>query len=128
MAAGVAEAGVVDRVFAALVNHGCDVPRARVAELYDACGDTFAFAHAIQSAAQDKPSSARQTRDDVAARRRAEIQRLEEITASASSGSITCRGCGAASVIVQQKQTRSADEGMTVFCACSVCGRQWRMS
>ena len=95
---------VVDRVFAALTEYACDVSRAQVAELYDACGDTFAFNHAVQSAVHGTQITARHSREDVAARRRAELQHLEEITASASSGGITCRGCGAASVIVQQKQ------------------------
>jgi DNA-directed RNA polymerase subunit M/transcription elongation factor TFIIS len=54
-------------------------------------------------------------------------QRLQSLEAQASSGGIVCRSCKQATVIVQQKQTRSADEGMTVFCSCRTCGKQWRL-
>ena len=43
-------------------------------------------------------------------------------------GALRCPACGEDDINVQQKQTRSADEGMTVFCSCESCGRQWRMS
>ena len=63
--------------------------------------------------------------------RRLRRDRQEELVAvvraSGEGGAIHCRSCGSSSVAVQQKQTRSADEGMTVFCACEGCGRQWRM-
>lgn len=54
-------------------------------------------------------------------------QRLQSIEDQASRGGIVCRACNQATVIVQQKQTRSADEGMTVFCSCRTCGKQWRL-
>ena len=42
-------------------------------------------------------------------------------------GPIACNRCSSCDVEVQQKQTRSADEGMTVFCACRNCGLRWKM-
>ena len=40
---------------------------------------------------------------------------------------VRCRRCGNEDVTWEEKQTRSADEGATVFCACSVCKNRWVM-
>lgn len=40
---------------------------------------------------------------------------------------ITCRTCGSTEVRWQEKQTRSADEGATVFCTCNSCKSRWVM-
>lgn len=40
---------------------------------------------------------------------------------------ITCRKCRGDKVITESKQTRSADEGMTIFCMCQECGCRWKM-
>ena len=48
--------------------------------------------------------------------------------AATGGGAIVCRKCSGDDVTIQQKQTRSADEGMTVFCTCETCGFKWRMS
>jgi len=42
-------------------------------------------------------------------------------------GTLTCNRCHSRDVDVHQKQTRSADEGMTVFCVCNTCGMRWKM-
>ena len=55
-------------------------------------------------------------------------QTLHAAQSGASAGALRCSKCGSDCVSVQQKQTRSADEGMTVFCSCDGCGVQWRMS
>ena len=38
---------------------------------------------------------------------------------------VRCRRCGSGEVTWEEKQTRSADEGATVFCACTVCKNRW---
>ena len=38
----------------------------------------------------------------------------------------TCGKCKKNKVEHYQKQTRSADEPMTVFCHCLLCGKRWR--
>lgn len=38
-----------------------------------------------------------------------------------------CRACGSTDINVQQRQTRSADESMTVFCTCCDCGKRFRV-
>lgn len=56
------------------------------------------------------------------------MSRLTAASTGGSKGGIRCRKCGDNQVAIQQKQTRSADEGMTVFCTCEHCGFQWRMA
>lgn len=40
---------------------------------------------------------------------------------------LKCRRCGSSEVQVEQKQTRGADEAMTIFCTCSKCSQRWTM-
>ena len=40
---------------------------------------------------------------------------------------ISCRKCKSNAVDTEQKQTRSADEPMTIFCSCRKCGSRWRI-
>jgi DNA-directed RNA polymerase subunit M/transcription elongation factor TFIIS len=49
-----------------------------------------------------------------------------EETEQLSSG-LTCNRCHSRLIDIQQQQTRSADEGMTVFCTCKKCGMRWKM-
>lgn len=42
-------------------------------------------------------------------------------------GTLRCNRCHSHDVQVEQKQTRSADEGMTIFCECRKCGLRWKM-
>ncbi|MCJ1226437.1 RNA polymerase II elongation factor [Toensbergia leucococca] len=44
------------------------------------------------------------------------------------STSLTCGKCGQRKVSYSQAQTRSADEPMTTFCECTVCGKRWKFS
>jgi len=44
------------------------------------------------------------------------------------STSLTCGKCGQKKVSYSQAQTRSADEPMTTFCECTVCGKRWKVS
>ena len=44
------------------------------------------------------------------------------------STSLTCGKCGQKKVSYSQAQTRSADEPMTTFCDCTVCGKRWKVS
>ena len=52
---------------------------------------------------------------------------LHEEHKTDNGGSLVCNRCHSRNVEVEQKQTRSADEGMTVYCTCTVCGMRWRM-
>ena len=40
---------------------------------------------------------------------------------------LKCRRCGSAEVSIEQKQTRGADEAMTIFCTCNKCQNRWKM-
>ena len=39
----------------------------------------------------------------------------------------TCKQCGQKGVQIEMKQTRSADEGMTAICTCTICGASWKV-
>lgn len=43
------------------------------------------------------------------------------------SDALTCGKCGQKKVSYTQAQTRSADEPMTTFCECLVCGNRWKV-
>lgn len=45
-----------------------------------------------------------------------------------SDAAVHCKKCKSSEISVQQKQTRSADEGATVFFTCKTCGFVWKMS
>lgn len=44
------------------------------------------------------------------------------------SSALTCSKCKQKKVSYSQAQTRSADEPMTTFCECTVCGNRWKFS
>lgn len=46
----------------------------------------------------------------------------------AVSSMLKCSSCGQRKVSYTQAQTRSADEPMTTFCECQVCGKKWKFS
>jgi len=43
------------------------------------------------------------------------------------SDALRCGRCGQRKVSYSQAQTRSADEPMTTFCECTVCGNRWKV-
>ena len=64
------------------------------------------------------------------AKQAAQQQEEDSFLSGATSGTkafLVCSKCKATTVSVEQKQTRSADEGMTVFCRCMACGHKWKM-
>lgn len=40
---------------------------------------------------------------------------------------VRCRRCGSEEVTWDEKQTRSADEGATIYCSCTTCRNRWVM-
>jgi DNA-directed RNA polymerase subunit M/transcription elongation factor TFIIS len=60
-----------------------------------------------------------------------EDKRIEELLASGrkerAEGFLKCNKCQSKEVDVEQKQTRSADEPMTLFALCTKCGTRWTM-
>jgi DNA-directed RNA polymerase subunit M/transcription elongation factor TFIIS len=51
-----------------------------------------------------------------------------EKRATAGSNHIKCNKCGERDVSVTAAQTRSGDEGITLFMTCNNCGKQWKRS
>ena len=59
-------------------------------------------------------------------KRKQEIINQSENEASTNSYKCPNRNCGARKAIFKEAQTRSADEPMTVFITCLVCGKRWK--
>ena len=53
------------------------------------------------------------------------MRRVESLQTQA--GLLQCPRCRSTNVTMEQRQTRSADEGMSVFATCRDCKRRWRM-
>lgn len=51
----------------------------------------------------------------------------ERSAADAAATFITCSRCKSNAVDTEQKQTRSADEPMTIFCMCRKCGKRFTL-
>jgi len=49
------------------------------------------------------------------------------MVAKSISDNLTCGKCNQKKVSYAQAQTRSADEPMTTFCECTVCGNRWKV-
>jgi transcription elongation factor S-II len=69
--------------------------------------------------------------------RRAEDEKMQEENMNKAmvaqgeksiSTALKCPKCGQKKVSYSQAQTRSADEPMTTFCECTVCGNRWKVS
>ena len=68
-------------------------------------------------------------RDEAQARRARFDQMLQEkydaLNDQTFQAIVRCRRCGSEEVTWEEKQTRSADEGGTLFCSCTVCKNRW---
>jgi len=51
----------------------------------------------------------------------------ETVAAELPEKGIKCARCGSTDISFEFSQTRSADEGTTVFCYCTQCSKRWKM-
>lgn len=54
-------------------------------------------------------------------------QKYDELDDQKFEAIVRCRRCGSEDVSWEEKQTRSADEGGSVFCVCTKCKTRWVM-
>lgn len=54
-------------------------------------------------------------------------EKYELVDRSGCKSTMRCRRCGNQDIVCEQKQTRGADEAMTVFCTCTKCCNRWTM-
>lgn len=57
---------------------------------------------------------------------RAMLERNCEDALKQHRGMLRCSKCSSRNISIQQKQSRAADEGMTLYCHCE-CGAAWKM-
>lgn len=55
-------------------------------------------------------------------------ERFEEVEKTSGEGLLQCGRCKSTNVIWEQRQTRSADEGMTIIAKCMQCSNEWVMT
>jgi DNA-directed RNA polymerase subunit M/transcription elongation factor TFIIS len=65
--------------------------------------------------------------DEVKAEDKRIAELIDTVKAERKEGFLVCRkdGCKSKAIKIDQKQTRSADEPMTLFALCEDCGMQW---
>jgi DNA-directed RNA polymerase subunit M/transcription elongation factor TFIIS len=65
--------------------------------------------------------------DEVKAEDKRIAELINTVKAERKEGFLVCRkeGCKSKAIKIDQKQTRSADEPMTLFALCEDCGMQW---
>lgn len=76
---------------------------------------------------EEMKSAERKKEDDALQKdnmKRAQVPMAERSISDA----LKCGKCGQKKVSYSQAQTRSADEPMTTFCECTVCGNRWKVS
>ena len=54
-------------------------------------------------------------------------EKYDQVNQGEYRSGIKCRRCGSLDINWDQKQTRGADEAMTIFCKCSDCNSRWKM-
>ena len=54
-------------------------------------------------------------------------EKYEMLNDKSFKSTLKCRRCGSTEIAWEQKQTRGADEAMTVFCTCGKCNNRWTM-
>ena len=96
---------------------GVDTSPTRTAEQQDAWATA-------EREIQDAAALRDQERRDQENMRRAMTAQEER----ALSTTMKCGKCQQTRVAYSQAQTRSADEPMTTFCECTVCGNRWKFS
>ena len=86
------------------------------------------LASRIVTMTSDELKSAKRREEDVKLQQenmnKAMVAQVEKSVSTA----LTCGKCGQKKVSYSQAQTRSADEPMTTFCECQVCGNRWKVS
>lgn len=79
-----------------------------------------ALAHATRRGAIDRERVARALRFEQMLQ-----EKYDALNDRTFEAIVRCRRCGSHEVSWDEKQTRSADEGATVFCVCTKCKNRW---
>lgn len=88
-------------------------------------GEIAADAFVVMSSDELKSAHLKQLESDLAKENMKKAQ--VPMTEKSISDALTCGKCKQKKVSYTQAQTRSADEPMTTFCECMVCGHRWKV-
>ena len=89
-------------------------------------GEIAADAFVVMSSDELKSAHLKKLESDLAKENMKKAQ--VPMTEKSISDALTCSKCKQKKVSYTQAQTRSADEPMTTFCECTVCGHRWKVS
>ncbi|CAK7208308.1 transcription elongation factor TFIIS [Sporothrix bragantina] len=89
-------------------------------------GEIAADAFVVMSSDELKSAHLKKLESDLAKENMKKAQ--VPMTEKSISDALTCSKCKQKKVSYTQAQTRSADEPMTTFCECTVCGHRWKFS
>ncbi|EFX00779.1 transcription elongation factor s 2 [Grosmannia clavigera kw1407] len=89
-------------------------------------GEIAADAFVVMSSDELKSAHLKQLESDLQKENMKKAQ--VPMTEKSISDALTCGKCKQRKVSYTQAQTRSADEPMTTFCECTVCGHRWKFS
>lgn len=89
-------------------------------------GEIASDAFVVMSSDELKSAQLRQL--ETALQRENMLKAQVPMSEKSISDALTCGKCKQKKVSYSQAQTRSADEPMTTFCECTVCGHRWKFS
>lgn len=81
----------------------------------------------VHMTSEELKSDERKAEDKLLMKENMDKAMVPQVEKSISS-QLRCGKCGQKKVSYSQAQTRSADEPMTTFCECTVCGNRWKFS
>lgn len=89
--------------------------------------DEVTAAHFVVMSYEELKSAKQRAEDAKLQKENMDKAMVAQVEKSVSS-SLQCGRCHQRKVSYSQAQTRSADEPMTTFCECQVCGHRWKVS
>lgn len=107
-----------------------DIARAKTIEktVYSAVGGKTSHQRVIRQLMKNKKLTIRQAIANLHRDIAIEKVQAEDFTDLVEEGEVVCRKCGSRKISKRSLQTRSGDEGATIFYHCVTCKSRWKQS
>lgn len=107
-----------------------DIARAKTIEktVYSAVGGKTSHQRVIRQLMKNKKLTIRQAIANLHKDIAIEKVQAEDFTDLVEEGEVVCRKCGSRKISKRSLQTRSGDEGATIFYHCVQCKSRWKQS